>query len=160
MEMFKGVEMRIIDLDKLETYFKTTNIQRLKTLAIGAISTLNIVDFLLGLKQSFEDNVTITIAGKEFKDLANEKLLPVIFDAKKNYDNISLYFHLDDKLYSVVYMYDEDSSVWIKALTSANIVRDYVFETRFIQQVCQDNHLELNPYSFDVIFRMYFKRQG
>jgi hypothetical protein len=156
--------MRVIDLDKLEAYFRTVNIQHLRTLSTGGISTLNMVAFIFSLKRFFEEKVSISVAGKDLElkleDLTADKLLPIFLAAKKNYDNITIFFHFDQKPYSVVYMYDDDVAVWIKALTSASISRDYIFEARFIQQVCQDNGLELNPYSFDVLFRMYLKSQG
>ena len=156
--------MRIIDLDKLEVYFRTVNIQHLRTLSIGGISTLNMVAFVFALKRFFEEKVSISVAGKDLElkleDLTADKLLPIFFAAKKNYDDITIFFYFDQKPYSVVYMYDDDVTVWIKSLTSASISRDYIFEARLIQQVCQDNGLELNPYSFDVLFRMYLKSQG
>ena len=57
--------MRIIDLDKLETYFQKVNVQHLRTLSTGGISTLNMVAFILGLKRFFENKVSFTVAGKE-----------------------------------------------------------------------------------------------
>ena len=156
--------MRIIDLDKLEAYFRTVNIQHLRTLSIGGISTLNMVTFIFALKRFFEEKVSISVAGKDLElkleDLTADKLLPVFFAAKKNYDDITIFFHFDDKPYSVIYMYDDDGVVWVKMITTPGNPRDYIFEARLIQQVCQDNGLELNPYSFDVLFRMYLKSQG
>ena len=160
--------MRIIDLDKLEAYFRTVNIQHLRTLSTGGISTLNMVAFIFALKRFFEEKVSISVAGKDLElkleDLTADKLLPIFLAAKKNYDNITIFFHFDQKLnvnwQQVVYMYDDDVAVWIKALTSASISRDYIFETRLVQQICQDNGLELNPYSFDILLRMYNKKSG
>ncbi len=156
--------MRIIDLDKLEAYFETMNVQYLRTLSTGGISGLNMVAFIFALKRFFEDKVSFTVAGKELDlspdNLNAEYILPIILAAKKNYDNVTIFFHFNDKPYSVVYMYDDDAAIWIKAITSANISRDYIFEARFLQLVCQDNNLELNPYTFDVLFRMYLKSQG
>lgn len=156
--------MRIIDLDKLEAYFRTVNIQHLRTLSIGGISTLNMVTFIFALKRFFEEKVSISVAGKDLElkleDLTADKLLPIFFATKKNYDDITIFFHFDQKPYSVVYMYDDDVAVWIKSLTSASISRDYIFETRLVQQICQDNGLELNPYSFDILLRMYNKKSG
>ena len=156
--------MRMIDLDKLETYFRTVNIQHLRTLSTGGISTLNMVAFIFALKRFFEEKVSISVAGKDLElkleDLTADKLLPIFLAAKKNYDNITIFFHFDQKPYSAVYMYDDDVAVWIKSLTSASISRDYIFETRLVQQICQDNGLELNPYSFDILLRMYNKKSG
>ena len=156
--------MRIIDLDKLEAYFRTVNIQHLRTLSTGGISTLNMVAFIFALKRFFEEKVSISVAGKELElkleDLTADKLLPIFLAAKKNYDNITIFFHFDQKPYSAVYMYDDDVAVWIKTLTSASISRDYIFEARLVQQICQDNGLELNPYSFDILLRMYNKKSG
>lgn len=155
--------MRIIDLDKLETYFQKVNVQHLRTLSTGGISTLNMVAFILGLKRFFENKVSLTVAGKELtltEKSKVEELLPIILDAKKHYDNITIFFHFDDKPYNVIYMYDDDGAVWVKMITTLGNPRDYIFEARLVQQICQDNELELNPYTFDILFRMYNKKPG
>lgn len=151
---------RIIDLDKLKESFQHSSFKLYVKNSGRGIATHNIAPFLYALKSFFEDNVTIKIAGKEVyvhPELLNfQEIIDTVVKAKQNYDNISIFFHFDETPYSVIYMYDEDQVEWIKTLSSGILLnRDYIFEVELFQQICQHNDLELNPYVFDILLRMY-----